>query len=154
MGHPIMELRHVMRFWMAIAISLGLRLNMNACALVLHYWSRLLLLLLLLLWVSAFCSPFSLVFFSFYLFCWTWHVFNFPLFIQRDWKNDAHMAIRDCYAARKIDNSSYKALFYMSEALSQVIPPIKWQKTHRRVIFKLETSKIDINMESSHKLYL
>jgi len=46
---------------------------------------------------------------------------NFPLFIQREWKNDAHMAIRDCYAARKIDNSSYKALYYMSEALSQVI---------------------------------
>ncbi|XP_027903176.1 WD and tetratricopeptide repeats protein 1 isoform X2 [Vigna unguiculata] len=42
------------------------------------------------------------------------------LLIKRDWKNDAHMAIRDCYAARKIDNSSYKALFYMSEALSQL----------------------------------
>lgn len=41
--------------------------------------------------------------------------------IQRKWKNDAHMAIKDCYAARKIDNSSYKALYYMSEALSQVI---------------------------------
>ncbi|XP_047160111.1 protein ALTERED SEED GERMINATION 2 isoform X2 [Vigna umbellata] len=42
------------------------------------------------------------------------------LLIKRDWKNDAHMAIRDCYAARKIDNSSYKALFCMSEALSQL----------------------------------
>ncbi|CAJ1974009.1 unnamed protein product [Sphenostylis stenocarpa] len=42
------------------------------------------------------------------------------LLIKREWKNDAHMAIRDCYAARKIDNSSYKALYYMSEALSQL----------------------------------
>ncbi|KAG5065778.1 hypothetical protein JHK86_009509 [Glycine max] len=41
------------------------------------------------------------------------------LLVKRKWKNDAHMAIRDCYAAREIDNSSYKALYYMSEALSQ-----------------------------------
>ncbi|CAL0327345.1 unnamed protein product [Lupinus luteus] len=39
---------------------------------------------------------------------------------KRKWKNDAYMAIRDCYAARKIDNSSYKPLYYMSEALSQL----------------------------------
>ncbi|XP_019438517.1 PREDICTED: WD and tetratricopeptide repeats protein 1 [Lupinus angustifolius] len=42
------------------------------------------------------------------------------LLLQRKWKNDAYMAIRDCYAARKIDNSSYKPLYYMSEALSQL----------------------------------
>ncbi|RZC06638.1 WD and tetratricopeptide repeats protein 1 isoform A [Glycine soja] len=42
------------------------------------------------------------------------------LLVKRKWKNDAHMAIRDCYAARIIDNSSYKALYYMSEALSQM----------------------------------
>ncbi|XP_057427167.1 protein ALTERED SEED GERMINATION 2 [Lotus japonicus] len=42
------------------------------------------------------------------------------LLLKRKWKNDAHMAIRDCYAARKIDTSSYKALYYMSEALSQL----------------------------------
>ncbi|RDX91704.1 WD and tetratricopeptide repeats protein 1, partial [Mucuna pruriens] len=42
------------------------------------------------------------------------------LLVKRKWKNDAHMAVRDCYAARKIDNSSYKALYYMSEALSQL----------------------------------
>ncbi|KAH1245130.1 WD and tetratricopeptide repeats protein 1 [Glycine max] len=42
------------------------------------------------------------------------------LLVKRKWKNDAHMAIRDCYAARIIDNSSYKALYYMSEALSQL----------------------------------
>ncbi|XP_027353621.1 WD and tetratricopeptide repeats protein 1 isoform X2 [Abrus precatorius] len=42
------------------------------------------------------------------------------LLLKRKWKNDAYMAIRDCYAARKIDNSSYKALYYMSEALSQL----------------------------------
>ena len=40
---------------------------------------------------------------------------------QRKWKNDAHMAIRDCNRARRIDTSSFKALFYMSEALLQVI---------------------------------
>ena len=37
---------------------------------------------------------------------------------QEEWKNDAHMAIGEFFAARKIDNSSYKALYYMSEALS------------------------------------
>ncbi|KAL2340008.1 hypothetical protein Fmac_007948 [Flemingia macrophylla] len=42
------------------------------------------------------------------------------LLIKRKWKNDAHMAIRDCDAARKLDNSSYKPLYYMSEALSQL----------------------------------
>lgn len=45
----------------------------------------------------------------------------FLLFSQRKWKNDAHMAIRDCYNARKIDSSSFRAHYYMSEALSQVI---------------------------------
>ncbi|MED6172781.1 Protein ALTERED SEED GERMINATION 2 [Stylosanthes scabra] len=42
------------------------------------------------------------------------------LLLKRKWKNDAHMAIRDCHAARKIDNYAYKALYYMSDALSQV----------------------------------
>ncbi|CAK8568218.1 unnamed protein product [Lathyrus sativus] len=42
------------------------------------------------------------------------------LLLKRKWKNDAHMAIRDCHAARKIDKSSYKPLYYMSEALSQL----------------------------------
>ncbi|XP_020962149.1 WD repeat protein iqw1 isoform X3 [Arachis ipaensis] len=42
------------------------------------------------------------------------------LLLKRKWKNDAHMAIRDCCAARKIDNYDYKALYYMSDALSQL----------------------------------
>ncbi|XP_024171189.1 protein ALTERED SEED GERMINATION 2 isoform X2 [Rosa chinensis] len=42
------------------------------------------------------------------------------LLLKRNWKNDAHMAIRDCYNARKIDNSSFRAHYYMSEALSQL----------------------------------
>lgn len=119
MGYPIMELMHVMRFWMAIAILLGLHWNMNACVLVLHYWSRF---LLQLSWVLAFCFPFSLVYMyvCMYNICLMRHVLKFPTLIQRKWKNDAHIAIRDCYAAREIDNSSYKALYYMSEALSQV----------------------------------
>ncbi|RVW56057.1 hypothetical protein CK203_107425 [Vitis vinifera] len=42
------------------------------------------------------------------------------LLLKRKWKNDAHMAIRDCNRARRIDTSSFKALFYMSEALLQL----------------------------------
>ncbi|KAJ7958942.1 WD and tetratricopeptide repeats protein 1 [Quillaja saponaria] len=42
------------------------------------------------------------------------------LLLKRKWKNDAHMAIRDCYNARKIHSSSYRELYYMSEALSQL----------------------------------
>ncbi|KAL6180033.1 hypothetical protein ACLB2K_046702 [Fragaria x ananassa] len=42
------------------------------------------------------------------------------LLLKRKWKNDAHMAIRDCYNARKIDSSSFRAHYYMSEALSQL----------------------------------
>uniref|UniRef100_A0A2N9I9X6 Anaphase-promoting complex subunit 4 WD40 domain-containing protein n=1 Tax=Fagus sylvatica TaxID=28930 RepID=A0A2N9I9X6_FAGSY len=42
------------------------------------------------------------------------------LLLQRKWKNDAHMAIRDCYNARRIDDSSFRAHYYMSEALSQL----------------------------------
>lgn len=42
------------------------------------------------------------------------------LLLKRKWKNDAHMAIRDCNGARRIDTSSFKALFYMSEALLQL----------------------------------
>ncbi|XP_023524085.1 WD and tetratricopeptide repeats protein 1-like isoform X4 [Cucurbita pepo subsp. pepo] len=40
--------------------------------------------------------------------------------LPRKWKNDVHMAIRDCYSARKIDQSSFRAHYYMSEALSQL----------------------------------
>ncbi|XP_023524081.1 WD and tetratricopeptide repeats protein 1-like isoform X1 [Cucurbita pepo subsp. pepo] len=42
------------------------------------------------------------------------------LLLKRKWKNDVHMAIRDCYSARKIDQSSFRAHYYMSEALSQL----------------------------------
>ncbi|KAI4307464.1 hypothetical protein L6164_030648 [Bauhinia variegata] len=42
------------------------------------------------------------------------------LLLKRKWKNDTHMAIRDCYNARRIDNTSYRTLYYMSEALSQL----------------------------------
>ncbi|XP_050212612.1 protein ALTERED SEED GERMINATION 2 isoform X2 [Mercurialis annua] len=40
------------------------------------------------------------------------------LLLKRKWKNDVHMAIRDCYGARRIDNSSFRALYYTSEAFS------------------------------------
>ncbi|XP_021743634.1 WD and tetratricopeptide repeats protein 1-like isoform X1 [Chenopodium quinoa] len=42
------------------------------------------------------------------------------LFLQRKWKNDAHMAVRDLNQAQKINSSSFKARFCMSEALSQL----------------------------------
>ncbi|CAF1787323.1 protein ALTERED SEED GERMINATION 2 [Brassica napus] len=42
------------------------------------------------------------------------------LLLKRKWKNDAHMAARDCQNARRIDASSFKAYYYMSEALQQL----------------------------------
>uniref|UniRef100_A0A2P2M8B7 WD and tetratricopeptide repeats protein 1 isoform X3 n=1 Tax=Rhizophora mucronata TaxID=61149 RepID=A0A2P2M8B7_RHIMU len=42
------------------------------------------------------------------------------LLLKRKWKNDVYMAIRDCYSARKLNNASFRALYYMSEALSQL----------------------------------
>ncbi|XP_047327298.1 protein ALTERED SEED GERMINATION 2 [Impatiens glandulifera] len=42
------------------------------------------------------------------------------LLLKRKWKNDAYMAIRDCYAARKIDSYSLKALHLQSESLLQL----------------------------------
>ncbi|BFG19391.1 hypothetical protein CerSpe_056640 [Prunus speciosa] len=42
------------------------------------------------------------------------------LLLKRKWKNDVHMAIRDCYNARRINRSSFRAHYYMSEALSQL----------------------------------
>lgn len=45
----------------------------------------------------------------------------FLLFHQRKWKNDVHMAVRDCRRARTLNSSSYKALLLMSEALLQVM---------------------------------
>lgn len=58
-----------------------------------------------------------------YLLVLTFVCLNFLcLFLcQRKWKNDANMAVRDCYNARRIDSSSFRAHNYMSEALSQVI---------------------------------
>ncbi|KAL0322869.1 UNVERIFIED_CONTAM: WD and tetratricopeptide repeats protein 1 [Sesamum angustifolium] len=42
------------------------------------------------------------------------------LLLKRRWKNDAHMAIRDCQRARKINPSSTRALICMAEALSML----------------------------------
>ncbi|XP_062099109.1 protein ALTERED SEED GERMINATION 2 isoform X2 [Humulus lupulus] len=42
------------------------------------------------------------------------------LLLKRNWKNDVPMAIRDCHNAQKIDGSSFRAHYYMSEALSQL----------------------------------
>ncbi|KAK1554014.1 hypothetical protein Q3G72_006646 [Acer saccharum] len=42
------------------------------------------------------------------------------LLLKRKWKNDVHMAIRDCYNARRINSSSFRAHYYMAEALEQL----------------------------------
>ncbi|KAF6160671.1 hypothetical protein GIB67_019611 [Kingdonia uniflora] len=42
------------------------------------------------------------------------------LFLKRKWKNDVHMAIRDCNKARSINPSSFLALYHMSDALLQL----------------------------------
>ncbi|XP_011622171.1 WD and tetratricopeptide repeats protein 1 isoform X1 [Amborella trichopoda] len=42
------------------------------------------------------------------------------LFVKRQWKNDLHMAIRDCNRARGIDPSSFQAHFNMAEALLEL----------------------------------
>ncbi|CAH9129903.1 unnamed protein product [Cuscuta epithymum] len=42
------------------------------------------------------------------------------LLLKRKWKNDVHMAIRDCHKARKIDPTSFGALVLTAEALLQL----------------------------------
>nr|GLL48120.1 WD and tetratricopeptide repeats protein 1-like isoform X1 [Ipomoea trifida] len=42
------------------------------------------------------------------------------LLLKRKWKNDAHMAIRDCHKARKINSTSFGALLLIAEALLQL----------------------------------
>ncbi|GMH00218.1 hypothetical protein Nepgr_002057 [Nepenthes gracilis] len=42
------------------------------------------------------------------------------LLLKRQWKNDADMALRDLYQARGINASSFRALYYTSEALLQL----------------------------------
>ncbi|XVE55581.1 hypothetical protein DITRI_Ditri03aG0170500 [Diplodiscus trichospermus] len=42
------------------------------------------------------------------------------LLLKRKWKNDAHIAIRDCHNARTIDSSSFRAHYFMAEALEQL----------------------------------
>ncbi|XP_022735851.1 WD and tetratricopeptide repeats protein 1-like isoform X9 [Durio zibethinus] len=41
------------------------------------------------------------------------------LLLKRKWKNDAHIAVRDCHSARRIDSSSFRAHYCMAEALQQ-----------------------------------
>lgn len=42
------------------------------------------------------------------------------ILLKRKWKNDAHMAIRDCHRARKLNSSSFRPLLLIADALSQV----------------------------------
>ncbi|KAK9136131.1 hypothetical protein Syun_015461 [Stephania yunnanensis] len=45
------------------------------------------------------------------------------LLLKRKWKNDVYIAIRDCDKARRIDPSSFKAYYHMSESLIQLCKP-------------------------------
>ncbi|KAK4359123.1 hypothetical protein RND71_021352 [Anisodus tanguticus] len=42
------------------------------------------------------------------------------ILLKRKWKNDAHMAIRDCHRARKLNSSSFRPLLLIADALSQL----------------------------------
>ncbi|GKB71186.1 WD and tetratricopeptide repeats protein 1 isoform X2, partial [Tanacetum coccineum] len=42
------------------------------------------------------------------------------LLLKRNWKNDPHMAVRDCYRAMEINPNSFRAFKCMAEALSQL----------------------------------
>ncbi|TMW89482.1 hypothetical protein EJD97_017119 [Solanum chilense] len=42
------------------------------------------------------------------------------ILLKRKWKNDAHMAIRDCHRARKLNSSSFRPLILIADALSQL----------------------------------
>lgn len=61
---------------------------------------------------------------------------NLQYCFQRKWKNDVYMAMRDCNSARKINASSFKAHYYMSEALLQVFCQIMFWVFLGRIIYK------------------
>uniref|UniRef100_A0A1D1ZD60 WD and tetratricopeptide repeats protein 1 n=1 Tax=Anthurium amnicola TaxID=1678845 RepID=A0A1D1ZD60_9ARAE len=42
------------------------------------------------------------------------------LFLKRKWKNDVHMAIRDCHRAQSTDALSFRSYYYLAEALTQL----------------------------------
>ncbi|KAK1286993.1 hypothetical protein QJS10_CPB19g01541 [Acorus calamus] len=66
------------------------------------------------------------------------------LFLKRKWKNDVHMAIRDCNKARKINPSSFRAHYYMSEALAQ-LGELKEALDYAIVARHLAPSSIDVS---------
>ncbi|XP_050377111.1 protein ALTERED SEED GERMINATION 2 isoform X2 [Argentina anserina] len=83
------------------------------------------------------------------------------LLLKRKWKNDAYMAIRDCYNARKIDSSSFRAHYYMSEALSQLakhkealefaMAAQSLDPSHSEVLALLESIKRELAAAKSEK---
>ncbi|KAK1263617.1 hypothetical protein QJS04_geneDACA011951 [Acorus gramineus] len=66
------------------------------------------------------------------------------LFLKRKWKNDVHMAIRDCNKARKINPLSFRAHYYMSEALAQ-LGELKEALDYAIVARHLAPSSIDVS---------
>ncbi|KAK8971352.1 hypothetical protein KSP40_PGU010050 [Platanthera guangdongensis] len=69
------------------------------------------------------------------------------LLLKRKWKNDVHMAIRDCNNARSINPTSFKAFYYMSEALMQL-------RKHKEALdYALVSHKLDpSNLQAEEKV--
>ncbi|CAN8299158.1 unnamed protein product [Cochlearia groenlandica] len=83
------------------------------------------------------------------------------LMLKRKWKNDAHMAVRDCQNARRIDPSSFKAHYYMSEALHQLgkfkealdfaIAAQHLNPSNADIVAKVESIKKDLQAAGAEK---
>lgn len=69
------------------------------------------------------------------------------LLLKRKWKNDVHMAIRDCNIARSINPTSFRVFYYMSEALMQL-------RKHKEALdYALAAHKLDpSNLEAEEKV--
>ncbi|KAJ6823959.1 DDB1- and CUL4-associated factor 6 [Iris pallida] len=68
------------------------------------------------------------------------------LLLERKWKNDAYMAIRDCNKARSIYPSSFKAHYYKSEALLQL------GKYNKALNYALAAQSIDRSSSQAVKM--
>ncbi|XP_020678964.1 WD repeat protein iqw1 isoform X2 [Dendrobium catenatum] len=69
------------------------------------------------------------------------------LLLKRKWKNDVHMAIRDCNNARSINPTSFRAYYYMSKALMQL-------RKHKEALdYALAARELDpTNSEAAEKV--
>ena len=111
-------LRHAMRYWMDMVKILDRYWSMNVSVHVLRCCLRF-LIFHIKLWYRLWFISYEMYWFSLRL--RPLPSLSPPFFFQRKWKNDVHMAIRDCQNARRINGSSFWAHYYLSEALSEVI---------------------------------